>query len=84
MTITNFLAPDLWLREDGGPRYLQLRQRISDSVDQAVLSPGKPLPPEREIATITTLSRVTVRKAIQALVKDGLIIQNPNCSYWVE
>ncbi|MBT6532846.1 MAG: GntR family transcriptional regulator [Marinovum sp.] len=75
MTITNFLAPDLWLREDGGPRYLQLRQRISDSVDQAVLSPGNPLPPEREIATITTLSRVTVRKAIQALAKDGLIIQ---------
>ena len=83
MTIASFLAPDLWLREDGGPRYLQLRQRISDSVDQAILSPGNPLPPEREIAAITVLSQITVHKAMQTLAKDGVILQKQGSLSWV-
>ena len=33
------------------------------------------LPPEREIATLTDLLRATVRKAIQSLVEEGLIVQ---------
>tara|TARA_B110000208_G_scaffold40273_1_gene53358 strand:+ start:399 stop:737 length:339 start_codon:yes stop_codon:yes gene_type:complete len=36
---------------------------------------GVSLPPEREIATLTDLSRATVRKAIQSLVEEGLIVQ---------
>ena len=61
MNIANFLAPDSWLTSDGGPRYMQLRKRMSDGVEQGVLKPGSPLPPEREIASITETSRVTVR-----------------------
>ena len=75
MTIAAFLAPDEWLNADGGPRYMQLRQRLTDGVDQGLLKVGSPLPPEREIASITEMSRVTVRKAIQALAEDGIIIQ---------
>jgi GntR family transcriptional regulator len=36
---------------------------------------GVSLPPEREIATLTDFSRATVRKAIQSLVEEGLIVQ---------
>ncbi len=75
MRITEFLEPDRWLRPDGGPRYVQLRKRLNDCVDQGLLKAGSSLPPEREIATITALSRVTVRKAIQALAEDGVIVQ---------
>ncbi|MDF3415470.1 GntR family transcriptional regulator [Sulfitobacter sp. M57] len=75
MSIANFLAPDSWLKSDGGPRYMQLRRRVSDGVKQGVLKPGSPLPPEREIAAITETSRVTVRKAFQALAEDGIIVQ---------
>ncbi|MBL4646460.1 MAG: GntR family transcriptional regulator [Rhizobiales bacterium] len=39
------------------------------------LAPGTPLPSEREMAVMTTLSRVTVRKAVQPLVEAGLIVQ---------
>ena len=35
------------------------------------LQPGDSLPPEREMAALTGLSRVTVRKAVQALVAGG-------------
>ena len=75
MNIAQFLEPDNWLQPGGGPRYLQLRQRLGEGVDQGVLKAGSSLPPEREIASITELSRVTVRKAIQSLAEDGVIIQ---------
>ncbi|TDT75381.1 GntR family transcriptional regulator [Litoreibacter halocynthiae] len=83
MTIAAFLTPDKWLLPDGGPRYVQLRQRLSEGVDQGLLKAGSPLPPEREIAAITELSRVTVRKAIQALAKDGIVIQKQGSGSFV-
>lgn len=83
MTISDFLAPENWLQSDGGPRYLQLRQRLTDGVDQGLLKAGSPLPPEREIAAITKLSRVTVRKAIRALAQDGIIIQKQGSGSFV-
>ena len=75
MNVTEFLAPQDWFRPDAGPRYMQLRQRLSDGVRRGILPAGSPLPPEREIAAITDFSRVTVRKAIQALAEDGTIVQ---------
>lgn len=75
MSVSAFLEPTDWFRDDGGPRYVQLRKRLSDGVSQGILSPGSPLPPEREIASITDFSRVTVRKAIQSLAEDGIIVQ---------
>jgi GntR family transcriptional regulator len=75
MTIADFLDPKGWLTREAGPRYVQLHKRLSEAVAQGILRPGAPLPPEREIATITDLSRVTVRKAISLLADEGLIVQ---------
>ena len=75
MSVAEFLSPTLWLSADAGPRYIQLRKRLSDGVEQGILQPGSSLPPEREIAALTELSRVTVRKAIHALAEDGVIVQ---------
>ncbi|MGB3554100.1 MAG: GntR family transcriptional regulator [Jannaschia sp.] len=75
MSVAEFLAPAGWFRPDAGPRYVQLRQRLNDGVATGILAPGSPLPPEREIAAITDLSRVTVRKAIQSLADEGTIVQ---------
>lgn len=75
MSVAEFLKPADWFRRDGGPRYVQLRQRLSEGVSTGLLLPGSPLPPEREIASITDFSRVTVRKAIQSLAEDGVIVQ---------
>lgn len=83
MNIAEFLEPGKWLRSDGGPRYVQLSQRLSDGVDQGLLKAGYSLPPEREIATITKLSRVTVRRAIHTLARDGIIVQKQGSGSFV-
>lgn len=75
MSAVEYLRPEGWLGVNGGPRYVQLRQRLEAGIESGVLPPNSSLPPEREIAEITELSRVTVRKAIQELVGEGLIEQ---------
>ena len=58
------LAPESWLVPLGGPRYLQLRQCLYAMIEDGILRENDPLPPERDIAAIADVSRVTVRKAI--------------------
>ncbi len=84
MDAAEFLRPDGWLgRPGGGPRYVQLRRRLEEGIASGILPPDSSLPPEREIAEITDLSRVTVRKAIQELVRDGLIEQRQGSGSFV-
>ncbi len=73
MSAADFLRPEGWFGEAGGPRYVQLRRRLELGIETGVLPANSSLPPEREIAEITGLSRVTVRKALQELVREGLI-----------
>lgn len=75
MNYQEIFSPSNWLLEKGGLRYIQLQRQIEKAIADGKLPPGIPLPPEREIAKITGLSRVTVRKAIAPLVKSGLVEQ---------
>jgi len=75
MNMAEFLKPENWLAPASGPRYLQLRRRLDAAIDTGLLQPETPLPSERDIASLTDLSRVTVRKAIQALADDGAVVQ---------
>ena len=83
MSIAAYLAPDQWQSAHRGPLYVQLFQRLSDAVAQGLLPPGSTLPPEREIAQLTALSRVTVRKAVQMLARDGVIVQKQGSGSFV-
>lgn len=58
-----------------GPLYLQLHRRIADAIASGRLRPGDSLPPEREMAALTGLSRVSVRKGVEALVASGQLVQ---------
>ncbi len=75
MNMAEFLKPENWLMPASGPRYLQLRRRLDEAIVTGLLQPETPLPSEREIASLTNLSRVTVRKAIAALADDGAVVQ---------
>lgn len=68
-------SPETFADEGAGPLYLQLTRRIAAAIDAGALGPGQSLPPEREMAAMTGLSRVTVRKAVQALVQAGRLVQ---------
>lgn len=58
-----------------GPRYLRLQRQVEDAIARGDLRPGDSLPPERDLARLTATSRVTVRRAVQALVAAGLVVQ---------
>lgn len=83
MIVTEFLSPASWLSPSAGPRYVQLRQRLEEAINTQVLPPNASLPPERDLAEITGLSRVTVRKAIQELVQKGIVEQRQGSGTFV-
>ncbi|MCD7058815.1 GntR family transcriptional regulator [Pelagibacterium xiamenense] len=60
---------------EGGPLYLRLRRAIAEAVDSGLVTPGQALPSERELAASMDISRVTVRKAVEDLVREGVLVQ---------
>lgn len=83
MMIEEFLAPDAWLDEASGPRYIRLRTRIETAISNGLLLENAPLPAEREIASLSGLSRVTVRRAMQDLVDRGIVVQRQGSGSFV-
>lgn len=71
--LEELFAPQNWPVNSAGPRYIQLKQRIARAIENQNLPPGTPFPPERVLAEISGLSRVTIRKALAPLVEAGLI-----------
>lgn len=63
--------------------YLDLRGTLQRQIEGGALTPGQPLPGEREIAERHGVSRVTVRKAIAGLVADGLLVQRHGSGTYV-
>ncbi|WP_377291830.1 GntR family transcriptional regulator [Rhizobium sp. SG2393] len=59
----------------GGPLYVKLKKMIEEAVSTGRLQHGDALPPERDIADAAAISRVTVRKAIDDLVDQGLLVR---------
>ena len=55
------------------PLYQQLRTSLRDAIEQDLLAPDEALPAERDIAEEFQVSRITVRKAIEGLVEEGLV-----------
>ncbi len=61
--------------QQGAPLYLRLKKTIEDAVRRGIVGPGDALPSERDIAARADVSRVTVRKAVQDLVRGGILVQ---------
>ena len=67
----------------GTPRYEQLRAALHELIAAGVTGPDGALPPERELARVTGLSRVTVRKALAGLAAAGVVRQRPGAGNFV-
>jgi GntR family transcriptional regulator len=64
------------IRESGaGPLYVQLEQTIRAAIETGILKPGDTIPPERDLAKMLAISRVTVRRALRALATAGIVKQ---------
>jgi GntR family transcriptional regulator len=57
------------------PLYQQLQRTLREAIDQGVLGPAEALPAERQLASELGISRITVRKAIDGLVEEGLLVR---------
>jgi GntR family transcriptional regulator len=57
------------------PLYLRLQRALRQAIEKRILAPNDLLPAEREIAQAFKISRITVRKAMEALAQEGLVIR---------
>jgi GntR family transcriptional regulator len=69
------------LSDSGEPYYLQIAQRLRDIANS--LPPGERLPSEPNLARDFRVSRFTVAKAVEQLVKDGLIVRKQGSGTFV-
>lgn len=56
---------------DNTPLYLKFAQTVKNAVRSGILEHGNILPGERDLSQLTGVSRITVRKAMQALEEEG-------------
>jgi len=65
------------------PLYQQLQRKLRLAIENRVLGADDALPPERDLAEELRVSRITVRKAIDGLVEEGLLIRKQGSGTFV-
>lgn len=63
--------------------YQKIAQRVKRQIETGEFSAGKALPSERRLAETLSVSRVSVRKAIEELVDQGLLIKKRGSGTYV-
>jgi GntR family transcriptional regulator len=56
---------------------------LREAIEKRLLGPDDALPAERELATLLDVSRITVRKAIDGLVEEGLLVRRQGSGNFV-
>ncbi|WP_231873695.1 GntR family transcriptional regulator [Acetobacter tropicalis] len=83
MTLEQIFAALTPNPDDPKPLYLQLEDRLRALITSGALRLGDAMPPERELAEMTGVSRVTIRKALAQLVQAGILTQKPGAGTFV-
>lgn len=65
------------------PLYRQLELALLRAIEARQVRPGDALPPERDIGLQLGVSRITVRKALDALVAEGFLIRRQGAGTFV-
>ena len=60
-------------RAGGIPVYVRIRETLRDEITKGLLKRGEKLPPEHELASKFSVSRMTIRESIEDLVNEGLL-----------
>jgi GntR family transcriptional regulator len=77
------LAERIGTLDGKGPLYRRLQDALRRAIETAVIGPQDALPAERELATDFEVSRITVRKALDGLVADGLLTRRQGAGTFV-
>jgi GntR family transcriptional regulator len=65
------------------PLYQQLARALRRAIESHLLGPDDALPAERDLAAELSVSRITVRKAIDGLVSDGILMRRQGAGTFV-
>ena len=65
------------------PLYLRLQDALRSAIETRQLKPQEALPPERDLAADFAVSRITVRKALDGLVGEGLLTRRQGAGTFV-
>lgn len=71
------------LAQGGDPLYRALARELSRRIAAGEFEAGAPLPPERRLAESHGVSRVTVRRAVGQLAREGLVEQRHGSGTYV-
>src|SRR5512137_1234346 len=55
------------------PRYYQLAKILRESIEQGKFAAHQPIPSERQLETLYSVSRTTTRQAVDLLVRQGFL-----------
>src|SRR5512136_661396 len=62
-----------FVRTEGVPVYVQIREALRTEITRGSLKRGEQLPSENELAARFSVSRMTIRESIEDLVDEGLL-----------
>src|SRR5688500_19869644 len=66
------------------PLYQQLQRALREAIETRALGPDDALPAERQIAADLAISRITVRKALDGLVEEGLLVRRQGSGNFID
>jgi GntR family transcriptional regulator len=69
--------------DNRAPLYQQMEDALRRAIASEALRPSEALPPERDIANEFNVSRITVRRALDGLVSDGLLMRRQGAGTFV-
>lgn len=70
-------------KDEPTPLYLQLQKLLRDMIAAEHVQPDEAIPTERELSEQFDISRITVRKAIDVLVRDGIVVRRHGAGTFV-
>ena len=78
--VASRIVPD---RNDATPLYIQVANSIREIIHDGSLDVGGALPSERTLSELTGASRVTIRKALEQLAVEGLLLRRQGSGTFV-
>ncbi|WP_077002979.1 GntR family transcriptional regulator [Variovorax sp. KK3] len=78
-TLQRYAPPDM----SGVTKYAQLRETLTAAIRGGHWKPGSQLPPERELARMTSFSLGTVQRALRELADTGLLVRSQGSGTYV-
>lgn len=66
------------------PLYVQLQDIIIKKIEDKIYLPGEAIPSERKLAEAYNVNRMTAKRAIEALVKEGYLIRKAGSGTFVK